>query len=178
MTAAAIRAAGPTDYDGIAALLRAAFGRDDEAALVGALREEGAVAIELVAGEGDTVVGHVMFTRATVGAAPVLALAPLAVAGAARRRGIGAALVHAGLTHCRELGEAAVLVLGDPGYYRRFGFESAAAARVTGVPWAGRPAFQALALSSAGAALSGPARYACAFGVTRQDTASTNGPRP
>lgn len=55
----------------------------------------------------------------------LLALAPLAVASARQRRGLGAALVHRGLEAARATGFHAVLVVGDPAYYTRFGFDAA-----------------------------------------------------
>lgn len=54
---------------------------------------------------------------------------------------------------------------GQAPWYARFGFSAAAAARITSVPWAGHPAFAARALRPGVAPLSGPARYACAFGL-------------
>jgi predicted N-acetyltransferase YhbS len=85
--------------------------------------------LSLVATGGDSILGHVLFTRAYVESSradvPVLSLAPLAVTPAEQNRGIGSALVLGGLERARELGESAVLVLGHPGYYPRFGFAPA-----------------------------------------------------
>ena len=75
-------------------------------------------------------IGHALFTPVTVegAGAPglLLALGPMAVAPRHQRRGVGSALVEAGLESCRELGADAVFVLGHPDYYPRFGFEPAA----------------------------------------------------
>jgi putative acetyltransferase len=93
---------------------------------------------------------------------PAAALAPLAVAPARQRRGIGSALVRRGLDVCRERGRAAVIVLGHPSYYPRFGF-SAALARGFRAPYAGE-AFMALELTpGALAAGAGDVRYPKAF---------------
>jgi predicted N-acetyltransferase YhbS len=73
-----------------------------------------------------------------------LALAPLAVLPDFQRRGLGAALVHAGLDHCRQRETDVVIVLGDPAYYGRFGFSAARAAGLES-PYAG-DSFQALEL--------------------------------
>ncbi len=159
MAAPVIRRAEPGDHAAIDALLRAAFAGPAEAELMAALRHEGAVLSEWVAIEDHGVLGQVAMSAAEVAGRPVAALAPLAVADGARRQGIGAALVRAALSQC---GAAAVLVLGDPTYYRRFGFSAPAAAGVTGVPWAGHHAFQALVLRP-GAPLEGAIRYAGAF---------------
>jgi putative acetyltransferase len=106
----------------------------------------------------------------------VLALAPLAVAADARRRGLGAALVRAGLVATRDAGAIAVLVLGDPAYYARFGF--APARGITGAPWCAHPAFQALSLVPGQAVPRGVVRYACAFGALGEDAGEGDPPCP
>lgn len=154
MTVWALRDEAPSDAPAVAALLRAAFGGEDEAGLVADLRAAGGALVALVAeGPGGEVVGHVMFSPLEIareGQAPILAaaLAPLAVAPAWQRRGIGAALAEAGLARCRDLGVPGAVVLGDPAYYRRFGFDAARAAGFS-APWAG-PALQALDLAPPG----------------------------
>ena len=85
------------------------------------LREPHAVT-SLVAMAEDRLVGHIAFTECSVGARPVALLGPLAVAPAHQRRGIGAGLIERGFERMRSLGMVRVLVLGDPGYYARFGF--------------------------------------------------------
>jgi putative acetyltransferase len=169
-----LRAASPVDAPAVAALLRMAFDGEAEAALVAALHAEGAVAIELVAEAAQGgILGHVLFSPMRVGGTPALALAPLSVVAAARRRGIGAALVREGLARAASRSEGWCLVLGEPGYYGRFGFSAAAASGVAGVPWAGHPAFQALRLRDDAPPLSGAARYACAFGLPPPETLSS-----
>ncbi len=77
----------------------------------------------------DTVVGHVLFTAVHISthAVPAHILAPLAVAPAHHRQGIGSRLVREGLAQVKAQGSALVFVLGNPAYYRRFGFLSATA---------------------------------------------------
>lgn len=79
-----------------------------------------------VAGEGERIVGHVMLTRTAIdtadGRREILLLAPLAVALAERRHGLGARLMHAVLERARAHGFDAVILVGDPAYYERFGF--------------------------------------------------------
>jgi putative acetyltransferase len=105
-------------------------------------------AIELVAVEGPSIVGHILFSilEVTVDgrAVKTLALAPMAVEPARHRQGIGSALVHAGLDRARTDGWEAVIVLGHPRDYPRFGF-SAAQAHHLQAPYSG-DAFMALAL--------------------------------
>lgn len=135
----------------------AAFARPDEARLVAALRVEGRVAVELVATEGGVPVGHVLFSRCTVAPATlaVAAVAPVAVLPARQKAGIGSALIREGLARCAGAGFDAVAVLGDPAYYRRFGF-TRGAARALECVYSG-PAFQALELRE-GALAGGPWR--------------------
>jgi putative acetyltransferase len=71
---------------------------------------------------GDEVIGHVLCTRGHVGAVPVLGLGPLSVRPDWQRRGVGSALMHAILGAADALDEPLVALLGDPGYYGRFGF--------------------------------------------------------
>lgn len=132
-------------------LLLAAFPTSDEATLVERLREDGDAALSLVAVEAEAVVGQVLFSRLRAPAA-ALALAPLAVGADRRRRGIGARLVRAGLDRAKREGWRAVVVLGDPAYYSRFGFRPEAV-RGMASPYAG-PALTGLAFAPDG--LQGP----------------------
>ena len=116
-----IRPERPADAPAIAALLAQAFGGADEAGLVTALRHDGDLALSLVAEAGGAALGHVALSPLTA-PAPAFALAPLAVHPALQGRGLGAALVRAALT---AAGDHAVVVLGDPAYYARFGFAPA-----------------------------------------------------
>ena len=132
-------------------LLLAAFLTSDEARLVERLRRDGDAALSLVTVEAEAVVGHVLFSRLRAPAA-ALALAPLAVRADRRRRGIGARLVRAGLDRAKREGWRAVVVLGDPAYYSRFGFRPEAVRGVAS-PYAG-PALMGLTFAPDG--LQGP----------------------
>src|SRR6185437_11545570 len=133
----------------IADMVRAAFARqygsgDGEVALIAALRADGDVVVEMAALEEAAIVGHILFSRMT--AEPpvcrIAALAPVAVRTSRQNQGIGGALIRGGLEACRESGIDAVIVLGDPPYYQRFGFDPALAAPLAS-PYAG-PHLQAL----------------------------------
>lgn len=159
-----IRPAAAADWDAIHVVETAAFGRPDEADLVDALRADGDALVELVAEEGGAIVGHILFSPlATDTGAAFAALAPVAVAPGRQKDGLGGALILAGLDACRAKGIAAVILLGHPDYYPRFGF-SAEAARTVKAPFSG-PAFMGLALTKD--ALAGPVTitYAKAFGL-------------
>ena len=70
--------------------------------------------------------GHIAFSPVTIGGQhPALALAPVAVAPDCQRQGIGSSLIRWSLEQCRQLGHGAVIVLGGPAYYSRFGFAPA-----------------------------------------------------
>jgi len=123
-----IRPEQPLDIPGIHAVNLAAFETGAEADLVDVLRERADPIVSLVADTGDAVVGHILFSPATLPGHPelrVMGLAPMAVAPARQRQGIGAALIREGLEHCRRLGVGAVIVLGHADYYPRFGFRPA-----------------------------------------------------
>jgi putative acetyltransferase len=162
-----IRDAAPSDYPAIRAVVRHAFGQADEADLVEQLRADGDVLFELVAASDVALQGHILYSPLaierggeTVAAA---ALAPVSVLPAFQRTGIGTALIEAGNARCADLGLAAILVLGHPGYYPRFGF-SAAQAESLEAPFSG-PAFMALELAPGALRDGGRVRYAAAFGV-------------
>lgn len=89
-----------------------------------------AAGLSLVARDGDAIVGTVRLWHAAVfgqaDARPVLLLGPLAVDPSRRDRGIGAALMRLAIDRAAAAGHAAVILVGDPAYYERFGFSAAA----------------------------------------------------
>ena len=103
-----------------------AFGQPLEANLVDALRKNARPQISLVATNGEDVVGHIFFSRVTLEPdqphLSIMGLAPMGVLPDLQRHGIGSQLVRAGLTECDQLGCDAVVVLGHPEFYPRFGF--------------------------------------------------------
>ncbi|MGM7850850.1 GNAT family N-acetyltransferase [Yersinia enterocolitica] len=129
-----IRVEIPVDAPGIDALLRKAFKGDDEAELVQQLREDGLLTLGIVATDDEGgVVGYAAFSPVDVGGEDRqwVALAPLAVEEGLRRQGLAEKLVYEGLDSLNEFGYAAVVVLGDPAYYQRFGFVPAARHQLT-----------------------------------------------
>jgi putative acetyltransferase len=103
----------------------AAFETPLEANLVDALRQQAQPLISLVAEDDGAIVGHILFSPVSLagyGDVKIMGLGPMAVAPDHQREGIGSALVCAGLDRCKQLGFGAVVVLGHPEYYPRFGF--------------------------------------------------------
>lgn len=120
-----IRAEEERDWAAVHALNASAFETPAEAGLVSALRVQAQPVISLVAEHAGSVVGHILFSPVTLSGhvgLKIMGLAPMAVAPSHQRHGIGSALVRAGLERCSALGVGAVVVLGHPEYYPRFGF--------------------------------------------------------
>lgn len=148
VTTLRLRPEDPADAGPVRRVLAAAFARPDvatppEVVLVDELRGTPAwlPQLAMVAEYGGEVVGYALLTRVRVrpergSDVPVLALGPVAVAPHRQRVGHGTAVVQAALDASTELGERLVVVLGDPAFYRRFGFSPATELGLTG-PWAG-----------------------------------------
>ncbi|MCX5068323.1 N-acetyltransferase [Micromonospora lupini] len=148
MTTLRLRPEGPADTGPVRRVLASAFARPEvqtppEVELVDDLRGTDAWVSELamVAEYGGEVVGYSLLTRVRVrpdggAVAPALTLGPVAVAPHRQRVGHGSAVVQAALDAATELGERLVVVLGDPAFYRRFGFGPATELGLTS-PWAG-----------------------------------------
>lgn len=162
-----IRDATPDDYSAIRSVVRNAFGQVDEARLVERLRADGDVLVELAAGDERALWGHILYSPLEIDrdgeTLRAAALAPVSVLPAFQRRGIGGALIEEGNARCAALELSAVVVLGHPDYYPRFGF-SATAAESLDAPFSG-PAFMALELRPGALKTGGKVRYAKAFGV-------------
>ncbi|HEX7463287.1 MAG TPA: N-acetyltransferase [Actinomycetota bacterium] len=120
-----VRLEDPADRDEAIEVERRAFDSNEEPAIVETIRDE-AGAFGLVAEEEGRIVGHVQMSPATVGDSGVLALGPIGVLPERQRRGIGSALVRAALDEARTRGWVATILIGDPGFYPRFGFEPGA----------------------------------------------------
>ncbi len=126
LSGASIRPARPSDLPALLAVHRSAFETGAEAALVEVLLASGDGIISIVAVENAMVVGHVLLSVVSIqgpgGATGALCLAPVAVRPEAQHAGIGSRLVQASLEAAAEQGWPAVIVLGHPGFYPRFGF--------------------------------------------------------
>jgi putative acetyltransferase len=144
-----VRPESTADEDAIRHVNRLAFGQDEEARLVDALRDGGYVRVSLVAEQAGQIVGHILFSDLPIitraGTVPALALAPMAVLPELQNQGIGSALVQQGLETCRQQGHRVVVVLGHAHFYPRFGFSPKLAANLDS-PFSGSDSFMALEL--------------------------------
>jgi phosphoribosylglycinamide formyltransferase 2 len=135
-----IRAETLRDVTAIHHITRLAFAnhphsKHTEQRLVDSLRLEKGLSISLVAELDGDIVGHIAFSPASIDGKDVrwFALGPLSVRPDRQGRGIGQALVHAGLAQLREIGAAGCVLVGESAYYRRFGFRTITGITLEGV---------------------------------------------
>jgi len=128
------------DFDEISEVNRLAFGGEGEARLVDGLRDAGYARLSLVA------VGHAMLSEAGIqtkdGPTEALALGPVGVLPDRQGQGSGSRLIRDALVRCARAGHRIVVLLGHPGYYRRFGIPASLAKNLSS-PYGGE-AFMAL----------------------------------
>ena len=160
-----IRPERPADAAAISALTTAAFAGAEhsdgtEAQIVDRLRDAGALLVSLVAERDGAIIGHVAFSDVTIGGQDLgwVGLGPVSVAPGLQAGGVGSALIREGLTQAQAMGRKGCVVLGDPGYYARFGFQV-----TPGVIYPGVPAEYFMALSFDGPAPAGEVAYHAAF---------------
>ena len=160
-----IRSETPRDLDAIRAVNIAAFAQhpfsqQTEHLIVEALRAADALEVSLVAEIDGEVVGHIAFSAAGIGGTSSgwFLLGPVAVLPDHQGKGIGRALVETGLDALRCRGACGCVLVGDPAFYRRFGFR-----QQPGITWVGVPDENVLCLSMSGDAPVGAVSYHPAF---------------
>jgi putative acetyltransferase len=168
-----VRPEGPEDLEAVRRVNTEAFGRTGEADLVDALRAHGKAVVSLVALEEGGVAGHILFSPVEVDGSEglrMLGLAPMAVLPSLQRRGLGTMLVREGLRLCSDAGYDAVVVLGHPEYYPRFGFVPASTFGLSSEYEVPDEAFMTLELrEGALEGVSGKARFAVEFSELPED---------
>ena len=161
-----VRPTSPDDRPAVIDLVRAAFAHDgaDGAEEVSIVERTWALGcdddIDLVAVRDGEIVGHVLGAAGVVGDARLLAVAPLAVLPSHQGQGIGSRLMPDLLRRAEEAAWPAVVLLGDPEYYGRFGFEPAGPTGLVYPPVDPElPYFQVCRLSRYTPSLQGPFTY-------------------
>jgi putative acetyltransferase len=136
-----IRGEVPSDVAAIRHITQAAFAgmefsRQTESAIIDGLRDAGVLTLSLVAVSGSGVLGHVAFSPVRVDGKEIgwFGLRPTSVRPDRQRQGIGSTLIWDGLKRLRQFDAQGCTVLGNPVYYRRFGFESDPALYLEGPP--------------------------------------------
>jgi putative acetyltransferase len=136
-----IRPESPADVRAIFTVTEAAFrtaahSAGTEQFIVNALRSAGALAVSLVAELDGEVIGHVAVSPVTAsdGASGWYGLGPISVLPQHQRSGVGSQLMQAALQELRDRGASGCMLVGDPAYYRRFGFQPVADLTYPGVP--------------------------------------------
>ena len=167
-----IRQERQEDYLQIRELVRQAFALSehsdgDEHNLIERLRlsPEYIPELSLVAVSGDIVLGHIMFSKISVGQTEAIALAPLAVRADMQRRCIGKLLVTAGHELARRMGYSCSVVLGDPSYYSKFGYEKASAYGIIAPFDVPDEYYMVCDLGDTGDIPQGNVKYSDAFGI-------------
>jgi len=130
-----------SDIKAISEITKAAFeslpiSNHTEQFIINALRDANALTISLVAVAGKKVVGHIAFSLVTIsdGSIDWYGLGPISVLPELQKRGIGKSLMREGLSSLKSLGAKGCVLVGDPGYYQRFGFRSLPDLVIDGIP--------------------------------------------
>ena len=139
------------------------YSNQTEAAIVDALRGAGALTLSLVAVVGGEVVGHAAFSPVTIDGQKEhwYGLGPVSVRPDRQKEGIGGKLIREGLARLAKADAKGCVVLGDPGYYKRFGFEND-----PGLRFEEAPAEYFMRLAFDGSAPSGRVAYHDGFNAT------------
>jgi putative acetyltransferase len=130
-----------SDIEAISEITKAAFeslaiSNHTEQFIICALRNVNALTISLVAEADNKVVGHIAFSPVTIsdGSLDWYSLGPISVLPELQKQGIGKSLIHEGLSLLKALGARGCVLVGDPGYYERFGFRNPPNLAIDGVP--------------------------------------------
>ena len=128
--------------------------------IVRELRAAGALALSLVAEIDGQIVGHVAISPVHIsdGSQHWFGLGPISVIPQRQRQGIGSALMRAAISALQAQSAQGCVLLGEPDYYRRFGFRT-----VPGLELPGAPAEYFQALSFEGPPPQGQVSYHRAF---------------
>ncbi len=136
-----IRNEKKSDFKAISEITLAAFvnephSNQTEPFIIKALRKADALSVSLVAELNGKVVGHIAFSPVTIDGKNCnwYGLGPISVSPEYQRQGIGKSLMNEGLRLLKDLGAKGCALVGDPEYYKRFGFKNLPDLILEGVP--------------------------------------------
>ncbi|MEZ2128859.1 MULTISPECIES: GNAT family N-acetyltransferase [unclassified Sinorhizobium] len=136
-----IRTEQKADFTAVDRLIGAAFAgkpysSGTEGLIAQALRASGDLTLSLIAERQGEIVGQIMFSPVIINEAPSSwhCLGPVAVSPQCQKEGIGSRLIEEGLARLRATGSHGCVLVGDPGYYSRFGFRPVLALSARDVP--------------------------------------------
>ena len=136
-----IRNETKSDIKEISEITKAAFanlavGNQTEQFIIDALRDANVLTISLVAVAGNKVVGYIAFSPVTVsdGSPGWYGLGPISVLPELQKQGIGKSLIREGLSRLKSTGAKGCILVGDPGFYERFGFRCPKDLVIEGIP--------------------------------------------
>ena len=126
-----IRPETENDFDAIAKITADAFApkpysQGTEPAVIDAVRASADLTLSLVAEEDGVLLGQITFTPVTIDGVHKgwFGLGPVAVRPNRQSEGIGGALIREGLERSKQIKAAGCVLVGDPAYYGRFGFQN------------------------------------------------------
>lgn len=126
-----IRKEMESDFEAITEVTIAAFNtlpisNHTEQFIIKTLRAAGVLTISLVAEIDDQIVGHIAFSPVTIsdGSTDWYGLGPVSVLPKYHRQGIGKSLINKGLDLLKDLEAQGCVLVGDPNYYKKFGFQN------------------------------------------------------
>ena len=167
-----IRQERQKDYQQIRDLVREAFAHaehsdGDEHNLIERIRlsSDYIPELSLVAEFEDIILGHIMFSKIFVGQTEAIAMAPLSVRTNWQRKGIGKLLVAAGHRQARKMGYFCSMVLGNPDYYSKFGYEKASSYGIIAPFDVPDEYYMVCELGKTGNIPQGIVKYSDAFGI-------------
>ena len=159
----------PDDIAAIEAVTIAAFANaphtsHTEQFIVRALRAANELTLSIVAEEHGQIVGHLALSPVAITdghghkTEGWYGLGPISVLPVRQGQGIGSRLMEQALVELRDMQAAGCVLLGEPAYYARFGFQAHAGLQLPGVP----PGYF-MALAFHGPVPEGIAQYSDAF---------------
>ena len=120
----------------VEAFKNVAISNQTEQFIITALRRDNALSISLVASIENEIAGHIAFSPIAIsdGSVDWYTLGPVSVRPTFQKQGIGSALIKKGLSELKEMNAQGCVLVGNPNYYRRFGFKNDSRLLFEGVP--------------------------------------------